>query len=139
MKPRRILVLGVFLLFSAAFLSACSQSAPDIDAMATAAAGVEPQAEHTVTADNMEFDTDTIVVPVLSEIRLTLINDDAGALHNISIYRGADSTHATHGIFIGALGTGPDIKEYVFAAPPEGVYFFKCDAHPEMNGAFISR
>ena len=45
---------------------------------------------------------------------------------------------AADAIFVGDLITGPDRVTQTFTAPAEpGTYYFQCDVHPFMNGAFI--
>jgi plastocyanin len=115
-------------------LAACGGSDIDIPALATAAADTAPASSFNVVAKNTKFDTDTIVAAAGEEVVITLENRD-GALHNISVYTedGGDV------IYRGELFTGPDTREYRFQAPPPGVYYFHCDAHPEMQGVFIAR
>jgi plastocyanin len=116
---------------------ACGGSDADLTALATEAAGVEPRTAMTVVADGLEFDTDTIVVPANTEVSITFENRDTGTLHNIAVYTddGDDRTE----IFSGELFQGEDTRTYTFTAPDPGVYLFRCDAHPDMNGAFIAK
>lgn len=122
----------------AALVAACGggDSDTNTDALATRAAGIEPQAEVTVTAEGLEYDTDLIVVPAAREVTITLVNNDGGALHNISVYWSSD---ATADLYNGELFTGVETREYTFTSPEPGTYYFKCDAHPDMNGAFITK
>lgn len=131
---RRPLLLLAPLLLLVLPVLACGGSDADIPALATAAANVEPASSFNVVAKNTKYDTDTLVVTAGEEVVISLDNQD-GALHNISVYTvdGGDA------IFRGDLFTGPETKEYRFEAPPPGVYYFHCDAHPEMKGVFISR
>jgi hypothetical protein len=31
------------------------------------------------------------------------------------------------------------METYSFTAPPAGLYAFRCEAHPDMNGVFIAK
>jgi len=121
---------------AAMLLIACSGSRADLPALATEAANVQPQAKVTVVADGLEFDTDTIVVPAGREVSITLDNQDGGTLHNVAIYTDGDDREE---VYRGELFEGKESMTYTFTAPPAGVYLFRCDAHPDMNGAFIAR
>ena len=113
---------------------ACSGGNTDIAALATEAAGTAPASSFNVVAKDTRFDTDTLVVVAGSEVVISLDNQD-GALHNVAVYteEGGDS------VFRGELFTGPETREYRLQAPQAGVYYFRCDAHPEMEGVFIAR
>jgi len=128
-----ILTLATFLFVTLSAV-ACGGSETDIPALATAAADATPSASFNVVAKNLKFNTDTLVVPAGEEVVISLDNQDS-ALHNISVYteKGGDS------IYRGELFQGKGTEEYRFQAPAAGVYYFRCDAHPEMNGVFIAR
>ena len=130
-RPRRFVALALLLALP---VLACGGSGADIPALATAAADVAPASSFNVVARNTRFDTDTIVATADQEVIISLENQD-GALHNIAIY----SEEGGDAIFRGELFTGPETMEYRFDAPPPSVYYFRCDAHPEMEGAFIAR
>ena len=127
--------LTVALLFaSAVTLCACGGGGADIPALATAATDATPASSFNVVAKDTEFNTDTLVVAAGREVVINLENRDA-ALHNVAVYteKGGDV------IYRGELFSGDDSREYRFQAPPAGVYYFRCDAHPEMDGVFIAR
>ena len=129
------IVAIILLLASTAAVIACGGGGDaDIPALATAAADTEPASTFNVVAKSTKFDTDTLVVAANEEVVITLDNQDS-ALHNIAVLteEGGDS------IFRGELFTGPETMEYRFQAPAPGVYYFRCDAHPEMEGVFIAR
>jgi plastocyanin len=111
---------------------ACGGGKTDINALATAAVDATPSTTFNVVAKNLKFNTDTLVVPAGQEVVITLDNQDS-AMHNISVYA-ADGGDA---VFRGNLFQGKATKEYRFQAPAAGLYYFHCDAHPEMKGVFI--
>jgi plastocyanin len=116
--------------------AACGGDDADLTALATEAAGTEPSTQLTVVADGLEFDTDTLVVPASTDVSITLENQDSGTLHNVAVY--TDDDDRTE-IFRGELFEGDDTRTYSFTSPAAGVYLFRCDAHPDMNGAFVVR
>lgn len=88
----------------------------------------------TVVAETLQFDTSTITASAGVEVTVMLDNRDAGVLHNISFYTNRSATSV---IYEGELFAGPATQTEVFSAPATpGTYFFKCDAHTEMNGNF---
>ena len=97
------------------------------------------EAAKSVTIDivsvNMAFDLDTITVPAGAEVTINLDNQDVGIPHNVSFYTDSSAADA---IFVGDIVAGPGRATYTFTAPgTPGTYFFRCDVHPFMNGAFI--
>jgi plastocyanin len=129
----RLLFVGL-LYASAATLIGCGGGGANIPALATAAADATPVSSFSVVAEDTEFNTDTLVVAAGREVVIDFENRD-GATHNIAVYteKGGDV------IYGGDLFTGDDSREYRFQAPAAGVYYFRCDAHPEMDGVFIAR
>jgi plastocyanin len=88
-----------------------------------------------VAAENVAFDTETITVGAGAEVTVNFENRDDGIPHNVAVYRDPSATEA---IFVGEIVTGPARVTYAFTAPSEpGTYFFRCDVHPSMNGAFV--
>jgi plastocyanin len=86
----------------------------------------------TVTAQNIQFDTDSIELPANEEAELTFVNDDAGSTqHNVAIYETPD---AEENLFEGQIIPGG--QEVTYSVPPldGGEYYFQCDVHPSMNG-----
>jgi plastocyanin len=128
-------IIAAFLLFiSAGAVIACGGDSTDVNVLATAAADTEPSSSFNVVAKGTKFDTDTLVAVADEEVVISFENHDS-ALHNIAVLteKGGDT------IFRGELFTGTDTREYRFQAPSPGVYYFRCDAHPEMNGVFIAK
>jgi len=90
----------------------------------------------TVVAQNIAFDTQTIVLPANTEHTITFDNRDAGVQHNIAIY--TDSSLSKE-LFNGELITGPATTTYTIPPLPPGRYYFLCVVHPMMNGTVIVR
>jgi plastocyanin len=126
----------VLFLGTAAVLVACGGDNKDIESLATEAADVQAQQAISIKAQGLKFNIDTIVAPANSPVTITIDNQDGGTLHNVSVYRSAEGEGD---IFKGELFEGDDTRDYSFTSPEAGVYFFKCDAHPDMNGAFIAK
>jgi plastocyanin len=63
------------------------------------------------------------------------INDDHADIHNLAIYTNQDATEA---IFIGDTVINSSTIIYQFQAPGKGVYYFRCDYHPQTEwGTFV--
>ena len=91
---------------------------------------LEPtDADVTITSRDLAFDRESLTIEAQSASRLRLVNDDA-APHNVAIY---SDESATDGLFIGELITATSIVYEVPAMEP-GIYYFRCDLHPEMDG-----
>jgi plastocyanin len=87
---------------------------------------------NTVSAQNVQFDTETIELTAGEETTLTFVNDDASsAQHNISIY---ENENAEGNLFEGEIIPGGQEVEYQVPPQEEGEYYFQCDVHPSMNG-----
>lgn len=85
----------------------------------------------TVSASNLEFDTEVIELTADTPTTLTFDNSDPGQQHNVSIYPSPDLGEP---LFEGGLITGPDTIEYPIPPQLAGEYYFRCDVHPDMNG-----
>ncbi len=88
-----------------------------------------------IMAEGYSFSTETITVPAGSEVTVEFDNRDDGVPHNVAVYTDSSAAEA---IFVGEVITGPTRVTYTFTAPgTPGNYFFRCDIHPSMHGAFI--
>jgi plastocyanin len=86
----------------------------------------------TLTAQNIQFDTDSIELPANKEAELTFVNDDSSSTqHNMSIYETPD---AEKNLFEGQIVPGGQETTYSIPALEKGEYYFQCDVHPSMNG-----
>jgi cytochrome c oxidase subunit II len=86
-----------------------------------------------IAAQNIKFDKTCMQVPAGQPFKIDFDNKDAGTPHNVAIYT---NPSATQNLFRGAIVTGP--KQIVYNVHPldTGTYYFHCDVHPGMNGAF---
>ena len=132
----RPLVLLATVSLLGVIVAACGRGSGGYEAAATAAADATPSATLTISAKDLKFDKKALVVPAGAQVTLRFENEDVGALHNVAIYSDASASRT---LFRGELFEGRRTVEYSFPAPPAGVYYFRCDAHPDMNGAFIVR
>ena len=128
--------LSAFGFFAVLQVACGGGGSADLPDLATQAAGTTPQSNVTVEAKSLKFNTKSIVVPAATAVTVTLNNQDGGTLHNIAVYRAKDAKDV---IFRGDLFEGREEKDYAFQSPEAGVYYFRCDAHPDMNGAFIAK
>lgn len=95
--------------------------------------GGGPSGPPTVVAKGLKFQPTELSVPGGGQVTIHFDNQDPATPHNIHVFKGSDATAAT--LFTGDLVTGPAEKDYTFAAPPPGSYFFHCDVHPStMTG-----
>lgn len=102
---------------------------------ATGGGGGGQQAVTTsVVAQNLAFDTATIVLPADTETTITFDNRDASVPHNIAIY--TDSSMSQE-LFKGELITGPATTTYTIPPLAAGEYYFVCNVHPNMNGTVL--
>jgi plastocyanin len=87
-----------------------------------------------IKAKNFAFDVSRITVPAQARVIVEFENEDV-APHNVAFYTNPSLT-AT--IYKGKIITGPGKITYVFTAPAKpGIYFFRCDVHPSMQGQFV--
>ena len=84
-----------------------------------------------ISATNLQFSSDEIVLPAGEEASLAFANEDSSSIqHNVAIYEeegGAD-------LFIGDVIPGGQEVTYDVPALDKGEYYFQCDVHPGMNG-----
>ena len=84
----------------------------------------------TISADNLEFDTDTLTAPVGEAFTIGFTNADT-APHNVSIYNDESRSET---LFQGEVIGGGQTITYEVNALEAGEYYFICDLHPEMDG-----
>jgi plastocyanin len=119
-------------------LGACSSGPTATTATTTPPPGSPTGQPVTVNliAQDLSFDTKTIVVPPGARVTINFNNKDSGIMHNFALY--TDSSAKTS-LFVGSFVTGPATTVYTFTAPTKvGNYFFRCDVHPtQMTGTFV--
>jgi plastocyanin len=108
----------------------------DIQTLATRAADQPASASQQLTASGLKFDKNTVVVPAGQSVSVRLDNQDSGQMHNFAVYTDEE---VGQNLFRGELFAGKSAKDFSFQAPAAGVYYFRCDSHPDMNGVFIAR
>jgi uncharacterized membrane protein/plastocyanin len=92
-----------------------------------------PDAAVTVCAfDEQSFSSDRLAAPSGEPFRLAFDNEDDGVPHNVAIYT---DDSAAQSLFVGDLVDGPKSVTYDVPALDPGSYYFRCDVHPQMNGA----
>ena len=90
----------------------------------------------TVTASNVQFDTDRIELTAGEETAIEFVNDDQ-LVHNIAIYPDqAAADNQSDALFDGEDITGTTVT-YQVPAIEAGEYPFQCDTHPAMNGTTV--
>ncbi len=87
-----------------------------------------------LVAKDLKFDKRSLAASSGGAVTVNFTNQDAGILHNVAFYT---SRSATQKIFVGQIITGVNSITEKFTAPAAGNYFFRCDVHPDMNGAFV--
>jgi plastocyanin len=83
-----------------------------------------------ISAANVQFDTDTLELPAGEETTITFTNEDT-AEHNVAIY---EDSSAESDLFKGQIISGGDSTDYQVGPIEAGTYYFQCDVHPSMNG-----
>lgn len=88
----------------------------------------------TITAFDSKFDKDCLASPADQAFTIDFTNLDRGIPHNVAIY---EDGSAARTFFQGELLEGPGRTTYSVEALPQGIFFFRCDPHPDMNGTFV--
>lgn len=88
----------------------------------------------TLSAANVQFNTEELTLPAGEETTLPFDNEDS-APHNFSIY---EAESAEEDLFVGAEVAGGSSADYQIPALPEGEYYFRCDLHPSMDGTVVA-
>ena len=111
---------------------ACGVGSNGTDPSASAA----PSTHLSITAENVKFDKKTLVAVAGHPVSLQFENQDASVQHNVAIYR---DKSAKESIFRGDIFNGVKTVTYSLPGQSVGEYFFRCDTHPDMNGAYSVR
>ena len=123
-----MLLFSLALLIPLAFAACGGDDEVVIDPNAT------PSAQLTIRARNLKFDAGYLVAPAGQEFNVTLVNDDPGTIHNFAVYR---ESNAREVLFRGEVIEGRKTVENRLPALAAGEYYFRCDAHPEMDGTLV--
>ena len=122
-KVFRFFLLALGIPVAAAALSACG----DDEGSSTSA----EDADFTIVADNVEWDTDRIEAPADRDFTIAIDNRDDGVQHNLHV-KDAPDEPATE------LEAGPVVQTLTVNLP-EGEYEYICDLHPAMVGTIVAR
>jgi plastocyanin len=117
-------------------LLACGDDKLDLNAEATKVASVAPSTSLALVANDLKFKEKSLVATASADITLAMDNQDSGTLHNFALYASGD---AKENLYRSENFEGKASRDFRFKAPAAGVYYFRCDVHPEMNGAFIAK
>jgi plastocyanin/uncharacterized membrane protein len=91
-----------------------------------------PDAAVTVCAfDDQRFVPDALAGPAGEPFGISFQNEDDGVPHNVAVYR---DDSAEESLFVGDLVDGTATVTYDVPALEAGVYYFRCDVHPQMDG-----
>lgn len=97
--------------------------------------GCVPSPDTTATVcafDDQRFVPSSLRVPAGEPLVLAFENDDEGVPHNVAIYT---DESAAQSLFVGDLVEGSTTVTYDVPALDPGEYYFRCDVHPQMDGA----
>lgn len=89
-----------------------------------------------VVAKGVKFDKAEIKVAAEEHVEIEFENEDVDVFHNIAVYE--SEAPDAEPIFNGEGFPGDDHRTYELETPEPGTYFFVCDFHPNMKGAFIT-
>jgi plastocyanin len=122
-----VLALGVV-------LAACSSNGDDASESQAAASGGAAVVDGNVdvTAENMEFSTDTITATAGEDFTITFTNNDT-VPHNLSVY----TEEGGEVIVQGEIINQGESETIDVSALDAGTYYFMCDLHPDMNGQLV--
>ncbi len=99
----------------------------------TAECGKDKKVVLSEVAKATAFEVACLVAPAGQPFTLTFDNEDAGVTHNVAIYTDSSSVD---NLFSGDIFAGVSTVDYKVPALDAGTYFFKCDVHANMTGAF---
>jgi plastocyanin len=130
-------LLPTLAVVSIAVLTACGGNDTDPAADATKVADQAPVATIDLVAKGNKFNQDILVVNADREIKLSLANQDNGTIHNFALYT---DKSAKENLFRGEIFEGNKTVDETFRAPAPGIYYFRCDAHPDaMSGTLVAK
>lgn len=125
-SPALALLYLLIPIMAIAFLLANNESTP----AAPEGGGGGESGAVTLTAANVQFDTDQLSWPAGEETAVEFHNEDT-APHNLAIYT---DDSASEDLFAGQIIDGGGSTTYQIDPLEAGEYYFQCDVHPSMNG-----
>lgn len=132
----RILIPALSLV-AVAVLTACGGSKTDPVADATQVADQAPAATFDLIAKSNKFNQKILVANADTEIKVSLSNQDGGTLHNFALYT---DKSVKENLYRGEVFEGDKVVDDSFRSPPPGIYYFRCDVHPDsMTGTFVAK
>jgi plastocyanin len=129
-------ILFATMCVAAALALACGGGKANIDTLATAAADATASPALELQAKGTKFNKNTLVAPAGAAVVLAFDNQDSSVNHNVAVYT---DKSARENLYRGDIFEGKEKREYRFQAPPAGVYYFRCDVHPDMDGVFVTK
>jgi plastocyanin len=87
-----------------------------------------------ISAKNLQFDTDCLAAPAGQPFTISFDNQDPGTPHDVSIYSDPGMSQE---LFKGSVFNGVKTETYHVHPLQPGTYHFRCDVHPAMKGTFI--
>ena len=129
---RRQLVLPAVAAVSWLALTGAGSSAAPVQPTAGGTCSPEGTAL-SITAFDQKFDKNCLAAPANEAFTIDFKNLDRGIPHNLAIYEDETTQKV---LFKGELVDGPGRAIYSVPGLAGGTFFFRCDPHPEMNGAF---
>jgi plastocyanin len=90
-----------------------------------------------VVARGIAFDKDCLAAPAGTAFSVVFDNQDASIPHNVDILSGPGGTHIGGANGPSDVITGVEQTTYQVGALDPGTYYFQCDIHPNMHGAFV--
>jgi len=111
-------------------------SSPGGSPSASESAPPVPEADVTITAQNIAFDVSELTVPAGRPFTIAFVNNDAGIPHNVAIHR--DSPTGPE-VWKGDIFNGVETRIYQVPALDAGTYGFACSVHPTMTGTLTAR
>ena len=114
---------------SAEATTPAGESAPPAGESAPPASGEPGVTTLEISAQNIQFSTDTLTAPADTAFQIAFQNNDEGIPHNVEIKDASGNT-----AFNGEVFSGVDLRTYDVPQLAAGTYKFLCTVHPNMTG-----
>ncbi|MGE0059894.1 MAG: cupredoxin domain-containing protein [Dehalococcoidia bacterium] len=130
-------IIPFVLVVAAGAMIACGGSNTDPTADATKVADQAPSTTFDLVAKGNKFEQKILVAKAGADVKISLSNQDSGTLHNFALYT---DKSAKENLYRGEVFEGKKVVDDTFKAPSAGIYFFRCDVHPDaMTGTFVTK